>query len=189
MVGSTGEEKNHRHTLSNSIASPVAQWLRICLPMQETQETWIWSLGQEDPLEEEIATHSSILAGMIPWTRGAWQATQSMGSWRVEHNWGTELTHKHYLRRTGKRCSKKQDSESSHSSLWVTCIGMFVSSSPLDYKLFKARDCVNFNRSLKQKYIAAQPVNNQWIPTRILLCRNPMRSEPWARCFPKKPLI
>ena len=31
-------------------------------------ETWIWSLGGEDPLEEEMATHSSILAGKIPWT-------------------------------------------------------------------------------------------------------------------------
>ena len=131
--------------------------------MQEAQETWIWSLGQEDPLEEEIATHSSILAGMIPWTRGAWQATQSMGSWRVEHNWGTELTHKHYGR-TGKRCSKKQDSESSHSSLWVTCIGMFVSSSPLDYKLFKARDCVNFNRSLKQNTL----LHSLWIINEFL---------------------
>ena len=32
------------------------------------QETWIWSLGQEDPLEKEMATHSSILAWEIPWT-------------------------------------------------------------------------------------------------------------------------
>ena len=32
------------------------------------QETWVWSLGQEDPLEEEMATHSSILAWEIPWT-------------------------------------------------------------------------------------------------------------------------
>ena len=36
--------------------------------MQETQETWVESLGQEDPLEEEMATHSSILAWEIPWT-------------------------------------------------------------------------------------------------------------------------
>ena len=36
--------------------------------MQETQETQIQSLGQEDPLEEERATHSSILAWKIPWT-------------------------------------------------------------------------------------------------------------------------
>ena len=35
--------------------------------MQETQETWVVSLGWEDPLEESIATHSSILAGKIPW--------------------------------------------------------------------------------------------------------------------------
>ena len=32
------------------------------------QETWVRSLGQEDPLEEEMATHSSILAWRIPWT-------------------------------------------------------------------------------------------------------------------------
>ena len=36
--------------------------------MQETQETWIGSLGQEDPLKEEMAAHSSILAWRIPWT-------------------------------------------------------------------------------------------------------------------------
>ena len=38
------------------------------LPMQETQKTWVRSLGQEDPLEEEMATCSSILAWKIPWT-------------------------------------------------------------------------------------------------------------------------
>ena len=36
--------------------------------MQETQETWVQSLGGEDPLEEEMATHSSILTWRIPWT-------------------------------------------------------------------------------------------------------------------------
>ena len=36
--------------------------------MQEMQETWVLSLGQEDPLEEEMATHSSILAWETPWT-------------------------------------------------------------------------------------------------------------------------
>ena len=40
-------------------------WLRIHLSMQETQ---VRSLGQEDPLEEEMETHSSILAWEIPWT-------------------------------------------------------------------------------------------------------------------------
>ena len=36
--------------------------------MQETQETWVWFLGQEDLLEEGMATHSSILVWRIPWT-------------------------------------------------------------------------------------------------------------------------
>ena len=36
--------------------------------MQETQEMWVQSLGQEDPLEQEMATHSSTLACKIPWT-------------------------------------------------------------------------------------------------------------------------
>ena len=39
------------------------------------QETWVQSLSQEDPLEEGMATHSSILAWRIPMDRGAWWAT------------------------------------------------------------------------------------------------------------------
>ena len=42
----------------------MAQWSRICQPVQET---WVQSLGREDPLEKEMATHSSILAWEIPW--------------------------------------------------------------------------------------------------------------------------
>ena len=38
------------------------------LPMQDTQEMWVQSLGEEDLLEEGVATHSSILAWRIPWT-------------------------------------------------------------------------------------------------------------------------
>ena len=49
------------------------------------QETWVRSLGWEDPLEKEMATHSSILAWRIPWTEepGGLQFT---GSQRVGHN-------------------------------------------------------------------------------------------------------
>ena len=54
--------------------------------MQEIQETWIWSLGKEDPLEEEMATHSSFLAWEIPWTEEPGRL-QSMGSQRVGHEW------------------------------------------------------------------------------------------------------
>ena len=43
--------------------------------MQETQETWVPSLGREDPLEKEVATHSSILVWRIPMDRGTWWVT------------------------------------------------------------------------------------------------------------------
>ena len=52
------------------------------------QETQVWSLGWEDPLEEEMATHSSILAWKIPWTEEP-GGLQSMGWQRVGHNWVT----------------------------------------------------------------------------------------------------
>ena len=48
-------------------------------------ETWVPSLGQEDTLEEQMATHSSILAWRIPWTEEPWRL-QSMGLPRVEHD-------------------------------------------------------------------------------------------------------
>ena len=59
--------------------------------MQEIQETQVWSLGQEDPLEKEIATHSSILAWIIPWTEPG--RLQSVGSQRVGHDCVTEHIH------------------------------------------------------------------------------------------------
>ena len=49
------------------------------------RETWVRSLGQEDPLGEEMATHSSLLAWRISWT-GEPGGFQSMGSQRVRHD-------------------------------------------------------------------------------------------------------
>ena len=63
----------------------MVQLLRICLPMQEMQEPWVRSLGWEDPLEEEMATHSSIHAWEILWTEEP-GSLRSMGSQRVGHN-------------------------------------------------------------------------------------------------------
>ena len=61
--------------------------------MQETQETQVRSLGQEDPLEEEMATHSSILAWEIPWTEEP-GGLQYMGQ-RVGHDRACVHTHPH----------------------------------------------------------------------------------------------
>ena len=60
----------------------MAQMVKNLPAMQETQ---IQALGQEDPLEKEMATHSSIPAWRIPWTEEP-GGLQSMGSQRVKHN-------------------------------------------------------------------------------------------------------
>ena len=51
-----------------SVWPPVAQLVKNLPAMQETQEMWVRSLDWKDPLEEDMATHSSILAWKIPWT-------------------------------------------------------------------------------------------------------------------------
>ena len=60
----------------------VAQMVENLPAMQETQ---VQSLGQEEPLEEEMATHSSVLAWRFPWTEEPGRL-QSMGSQRVRHD-------------------------------------------------------------------------------------------------------
>ena len=52
--------------MENKVTSLVSQRVK-CLPSM--QETWVWSLGQEDPREKALAPHSSILAWKILWTR------------------------------------------------------------------------------------------------------------------------
>ena len=64
------------------VSNMVAQRLKRLPPVQET---WVQSLGQEDPLEEGMATHSSILAWRIPWTEDP-GGLQSIGLQRVGHN-------------------------------------------------------------------------------------------------------
>ena len=66
----------------NMRASLVAQRLKCLPPMWETQ---VRSLGWEDPLEKEMATHSSILAWRIPWTEELGRL-QSTGSQRVGYD-------------------------------------------------------------------------------------------------------
>ena len=68
-------------------ASLVAQTVKHLPTMRETR---VRSLGWKDPLEKEMATHSSIHAWKIPWTEEP-GGLQSMGSQRTGHNWATSL--------------------------------------------------------------------------------------------------
>ena len=63
--------------------------------MQETQETWVQFQSQDDPLEEDMATHSSILAWKIPWTEEL-GGLQSIALQRVGHDW-SDLAHMHKI--------------------------------------------------------------------------------------------
>ena len=74
------------YPLQYSWASLVA-WLVNNTPAM--RETWVQSLGWEDPLEEGMATHSSILAWRIPWTQEP-GGLQSMASQKVGHSWMTK---------------------------------------------------------------------------------------------------
>ena len=69
-------------TLKSILSSLVAQMVKRLPTMQETQ---VWSLGQEDPLEKEMETHSSILAWKIPRIEEPGRL-QSMESQRVGHD-------------------------------------------------------------------------------------------------------
>ena len=77
------------------LVSGISQWAstaakRVKCP-PEMWETRVWSLGQEDPLEKEMATHSSILAWRIQWTEEP-SRLQSTGLQKVRHEWATSLT-------------------------------------------------------------------------------------------------
>ena len=104
--------------------------------MHEMQETQFLSLGWKDPLEKEMATHSSILAGVIPWTErilGGLQSMgpqrvdkepgglQSMGSQRARHSWVTELVYMHtQAAKTSHACSGYP---ASHRRQWLQISG------------------------------------------------------------------
>ena len=75
----------------------TASWVSLVAQMVKSlptmQETWIWSLGQGDPLEKEMAAHSSILAWEIPRTEEL-DRLESIGSQKVRHNWVTNTLFK-----------------------------------------------------------------------------------------------
>ena len=89
--------------------------------MQETQETWIRSLDWEDPLEKEMATHSSTLAWKTPCTEEP-GGLQSMGSQRLRHDGVTEHTHTHTPRYSFI--------QSSFNALKSSVLSLFILDSP-----------------------------------------------------------
>ena len=84
-------------------------WISTSLAAQMVKkmpamQTWVWSLGWEHPLDNGMATYSSILAWRIPWTEELGRL-QSMGLQGVRHNWVTN-THTHTHTHTGSHIQK-----------------------------------------------------------------------------------
>ena len=105
------------------LASLVAHMVKHLPAMQETQVRF---LGREDPLEKEMAIHSSTLAWKIPWTEEP-DRLQSMGSRRVGHDWATSLSFTWWSLHLPPLPS------SSTSSLWYFCIVYFSSYSEISF--------------------------------------------------------
>ena len=80
----------HLHLVSTREATRASLVARLVKNLPTVQETRVQSLGWEDPLEKEMATHSSILAWKISWTEEP-GGLQSMGSQRVGHDWVTYI--------------------------------------------------------------------------------------------------
>ena len=94
--------------------------------MQETcAETWIRSLGWEDPLEKEMATHSNILAWTIPWREEPGRL-QYMQSQRVGHNWVTNIhTHTSFVSSTSFVSFIVSLSKGYHFIIWTQLVSWF----------------------------------------------------------------
>ena len=71
--------------MSESLGFPSGSGVKNPSAMRELQETQTQSLGQEDPLQEGMATHFSFLASRIPWTKESYRL-QSIGSQRLRRN-------------------------------------------------------------------------------------------------------
>ena len=106
--------------LISLVAQTVKQWPTM-------QETLVRSLSQEDHLEKEMATHSSILAWKTPWTEDPVRL-QSMGSQRVGHNWATSL---HFTSPDLLLCCQHPEIIILRKSSWVLfCTGPHQLCSP-----------------------------------------------------------
>ena len=97
------------------------------------QEIWVWSLGGEDPLEKEMATHSSILAWKTPWTDKPGRL-QSMGSQRVRHDWATSFS---LFTSTFFEIGMKTDLFQSRGHCWVFQIYWHIECSSLTASSFR----------------------------------------------------
>ena len=142
------------------LASQVAQRLKHLPAMREN---WDRSLGREDPLEKEMAIHSSILAWRIPWTEEP-GGLQSMGSQRVGHDWATSLSLSRDNGLYQTRASRRLSSLSSQLLLFPWgcggCFELFLLSVSLSHiRFWESYQVISANQSFsRQQCLKCQDV-------------------------------
>ena len=112
---------------------------RTCLPMQVMQEMWVWSLGWEDPLEEGMKTHSSILGWRILWTEEPGRL-QSTGPHSVRHNW-SDLAHTHGLSSFYTEEITEETSKLSRLTLFTSGQILLFEPSHSDFRGYTSNNC------------------------------------------------
>ena len=116
----------HHKDYEATRTSLVAQTVKRLSTMRETRA---WSLGREDPLEKEMAIHSSTIAWKIPWTEEPGKL-QSMRSQRIRHDWATSLSL----------------SLSPELSIYITCVPTILFSRKCPRKMCSARHTQEFSQ-------------------------------------------
>jgi len=133
------------------------------------QETRVWSLGRDDPLEKEMATHSSVLAWRIPWTKEPGRL-QSMGSQRAGHSWKW-LTHTIDSYYTHQRHPPPQVVRL-YSRYWLSCLIQFKAR----WKLQCVLCCAVLSCSVMSNSLQLYGL----LPTRLLCPWGFSRQEYWS---------
>ena len=105
----------------------------------QLQATWVWSLGWEDPLEEEIATHSSILVWRIPWTEEP-GSLQSMGS-QIQ-TWLSDWAHIYLWKHHDNQVTKPSHHPRKFSHASLQPISLFLALGDCWYAFYYYMICM-----------------------------------------------
>ena len=128
------------------------------------QETWVWPLGGEDPLEREMATHSSILAWRIPWKEEP-GGLQSMGLQRVGHDWATSLSLKREIKQKVSFLLIQDDGvddTKATTSCWTT-----IERRMPDIPHPKTKKKPQWDGRMGTITIKSNPISNGWVTHKL----------------------
>ena len=146
------------------------------------QETWAWSLDQEDPLEKETATHSSILAWEIPWEQEL-SRLQSVGWESVRHDIAAKQQHHRGVDR-GRSLSYSLFPAASTPFLCMECKYMQYTCNTHAIQYNSSQSCIYLCRRSKLNFIIKLPISLGWLEPGVftqtwplLCCHCPHKEE------------